>query len=163
MLQLDDAEQQAFEARDLFAMQDRAAATLSIWEMEDASLFFRGHHRGYPGWKVVREIRCDLDRGTLDVIDEVEWLEEAAQGNEFCGRLHLAEGILVEQFGPTEFVLRSAGLGWTVRFSEGLCTAACAGRVSPSYGVVRPAVILEYRFPAADARRVSFTVERCVS
>jgi hypothetical protein len=163
VLQLDDAEQQAYEAHDLFAMQDRAEATLDIWEMEAASLCFRGHHRGYIGWMVVREIRCDLDRGTLEVIDEVERLEEAAQGDEFCGRLHLAEGILVEQFGPTEFVLRSAGLGWTVRFSEGLCTAACGGRVSPSYGVVRPAVTLEYRFPAADTRRAGFTVERSVS
>ena len=160
VLQLDDLEQQAFEPRDLFAMQDRAAATVDSWEVKDGVVLFRSHHTGYPGWKVVREVLCDLRAGMLDALDTVEPLAPSPEDREFCGRLHLADGIEVEETGPSAFLLHAGGLQWVVRFGEGLRVNQCKGQVSPSYGVVMPAVVLEYRFSPATVPRASFVIAR---
>jgi len=160
ILQLDGLEQQAFEPRDLFAMQDRAAATLDTWEIQDGALFFRGHHTAYPGWRVVREMQCRFPDGALEVHDFVEETGAAAGGREFCGRLHLAAGIEAEANGPLGFRLRAGKLEWTVRFGEGVRAGVCEGKVSPSYGIVVPAAVLEYRFTPREARAARYTVER---
>ena len=160
VVQLDDQEQQQFDPRDLFSMQDRATAAVDAWEVEDASLFFRGHHTAYAGWRVVREMRCDLRAGALHVFDTVEQLGPQPEGREFCGRLHLAAGIAVEQTGAAAFVLRAGELQWSVRFGEGVRAGRCDGQVSPGYGVFLPAEILEYRFTPAEARSAAFSVER---
>jgi hypothetical protein len=49
VVQLDEREQQGFEPRDLFAMQDRAQASVDLWAARGDEIVFRGHHGGYPG------------------------------------------------------------------------------------------------------------------
>jgi hypothetical protein len=141
-------------------MQDRASAAVDAWEVEDGSVFFRGHHTGYAGWKVVREMRCGLRYGRLEVLDIVEQLGAEPAGVEFCGRLHLAAGVEAVETGAGEFLLRAGGLTWTVRFAAGLRASRCEGKVSPAYGVLASASILEYRFAPAEARSASFSIER---
>jgi hypothetical protein len=161
-LQLDDLEQQDFAARDLFAMQDRAAAAVDAWEVEGARVLFRGHHTAYSaaGWKVSRELRCDLSAGTLDVCDTIGLIAPAGQGKEFCGRLHLAAGVDVEQTAPAVFQLRAGSRRWNLRFAEGLAVGKVEGLVSPGYGVYLPAAVLEYRFAPAPGRTATFSLER---
>ena len=130
--------------------------------MEDAVVCFRGRHASWlqAGWLVLREIRCSLLAGTLQVRDRVEQTSAAPAGSEFCGRLHLAAGIEVELESASSFLLRSGNREWRLRFSEGLSCGETRGHVSPGYGVVLPAAILEYRFPASGSVSASFVLER---
>ncbi len=163
LLQLDDLEQQGFNPQDLFAMQDRAAARVDAWEIEDTTVFFRGQHTGYQaaGWKILRECRCNLREGKLHVRDIVEPLAPV-QRDDFCGRLHLAAGIQVDQAAPSAFLLQIGNHQWIVRFEEGLHCRQTQGQVSSSYGVTLRSVILEYRFAANERRSAGFIVERVV-
>ncbi len=162
VLQLDGLEQQDFDPRDLFSMQDRAEATVDAWEVDDATVIFRGHHSAWrnAGWNVFRDCRCNLTEGTLWISDYVEPLTAQPEGHEFRGRLHLAAGIEVEQTGASAFELRSGKRRWTVHFDDMLLVSRTAGQVSPSYGVTLPATILEYRFAASGARTASFVIQR---
>ena len=165
VVQLDHLEQQDFNPRDLFSMQDRAAAVLDSWEVVDAMAHFRGRHSAYAaaGWIVCRECHCSLCEGSLSVCDTLEGTAGAGDGQEFCGRLHLAADIKVEQSSPSIFLLTGSNLRWTIRFSGGLRVGQVPGSVSPGYGVSLPAVILEYRFTPAQALSASFFLERIVS
>ena len=162
VLQLDGLEQQDFNLRDLFAMQDRAAAAFDSWEVADGRVLFRGRHFAYraAGWDVGREIRCDLEHGKLSVCDFVERVAGVQDAGQFCGRLHLAAGIGVEQTEPGIFLLHAGSLRWTISFDSSLQLRRCDGQVSPSYGVSVPAVILEYRFSSAESMPVRFSIER---
>ena len=162
VLQLDNLEQQDFNPRDLFAMQDRAGAVIDAFDVEDAAVYFRGHHTAYSdsGWRVVREIRCDLRRGSLSVRDSAEALSGPVMGREFRGRLHFAAGVEVEQTAPCVSIVRAGKHQWTLRFDEGLEVHRADGLVSPGYGVTLPAAILEYRFAASGGRPAGFSLER---
>jgi hypothetical protein len=143
-------------------MQERAQAQLDLWEAAGTSVSFRGSHVGYSsaGWKVVREIHCDLGRGALRVGDAAAALAPTTRGEEFCGRLHLAAGVEAEEAGPNAFLLRAAGQQWTLRFADHLRTALRPGTVSPSYGVATAATVVEYRFAAQAGREAGFSLER---
>jgi hypothetical protein len=161
-LQLDRREQQAFELGNLFAMQERAQAQLDSWKVDGTTASFLGSHVGYAsaGWKVVRKIHADLEHGTLEVHDTAAPLAAQTQGAEFCGRLHLAAEVEAVEQSPRVYLLKAALRQWRLRFADGVRTALCTGRVSPSYGVAVPATVVEYRFPARGNQEVSFTMER---
>lgn len=162
VLQLDDREQHQFIPNELFAMQDRARAAIDAWEIENDSFYFRGHHLAYQdaGWKVSREIHGDFSKGRLDLRDMVELIAATSEGREFCGRLHLAVGVSVEQTDDLTCSLLAGNQQWTLHFSEGLRIIQAQGLVSPGYGVWTSDAILEYRFAATGYRVAHLLLER---
>ena len=161
-LQLDDLEQQQFSPTDLFAMQERAEASIDVWEVVDSVVLFRGHHVAYreAGWEVSRECRCDLRAGTLRVQDWVTPLTATTSGAEFCGRLHFASGVQVEETLPAVCNVTAGERQWRIHIGNHLHIRLVNGEVSPGYGVALPAVILEYRFSPSRNRRAGFVLER---
>ena len=160
-LQLADLEQQLFSPRDLFAMQDQAAAKIDVWEIEGTCIRFRGHHTAYSaaGWKVSREVLYKGSEGAIYVCDSVQSLGPVRM-REFCGRLHFAANIELKQTAPGVFFLRAGTLDWVLQFGEALLVEQTEGLVSPGYGIFLPASVLEYRFTAADDRDASFSLTR---
>ena len=121
VLQLGDREQQAFDPRDLFAMQDRCHAAVDLWTTGAENVCFRGHHLGYAelGWRVEREIAWDLVRARLRVADIAAPICAQPRDGVFCGRLHLAAGV-------------TAGSGRMAPLTCGPCAIAggCASAVT---------------------------------
>jgi hypothetical protein len=161
-LQLDQLEQQKFDPRDLFAMQEQAQAQLDKWQVTGMQVAFAGSHGGYAsaGWKVSRKIDGDLEHGVLRVNDAAEPLAASTKGGEFVGRLHLAAGVESREKAPRTYFLQTARKKWRLRFADNVRTDLCPGKVSPSYGVTLPATVLEYRFAAQGDRKTSFSLER---
>jgi hypothetical protein len=161
-LQLDQLEQQLFDPRDLFAMQERALAQVETWRVDAARVSFRGSHLGYAstGWKTVREVSSDLCTGKLRVRDFVIPLAIETGGVEFCGRLHLAAEVEAVEESPQVFLLRAGGHHWRLRFAGSVRTGLHPGRVSPSYGVALPATVVKYRFAARADQEARFSLER---
>ncbi len=162
VVQLDDRQQQAFDPRDLFAMQDRCQAAVDLWKTDAEGVCFRGHHLGYAelGWRVEREIAWDLAQARLQVTDVVAPTRSKPSGEVFCGRLHLAAGVTAVERSPTALDLRTSRHRWRLCFSGDLTIALVPGHVSPSYGIEFPATIVEYRFPALGVRNACLTIER---
>ena len=160
-LQLAGLEQQEFTPRELFAMQDQAAAKIDAWEIEGTRVRFRGHHTGYSaaGWKVSREVLYEGSQGAIYVCDSVRSVGPI-QMREFCGRLHFAAKVELKQTAAATFLLRAGTLDWVLQFGEALLVEQTEGLVSPGYGIFLPASVLEYRFTAAVDRDASFSLTR---
>jgi len=159
-LQLDDLELQEFDPRKLFWMQERAHTVVDLWQADGQSVRFRGHHTAYTPWRVTREIHCDLAQGRCDIADTVETPGGNVTGKEFCGRLHLAPGIQATETGSHNLRLQSAKQQWTVRFSNNVQVSVRPGHVSPSYGIMVDALVIEYRFGAVPGEKADVSLVR---
>lgn len=164
-LQLDDLEQQEFNPRVLFSMHEQAHTVVDFWKVRGSVVRFHGHHSAYAtaGWEVAREILCHLEQGRCDIHDIVKPLAPKTQGSQFCGRLHLATGVQVTQTAPHTFQLQTAKQQWQAQFSDNLQMTAREGQVSPSYGVMFNAPVIEYRFAAVPGQTAKVSVQRVTS
>lgn len=161
-LQLDDLEQQEFDPRKLFWMGERAHTVVDLWHVHGSTIRFRGHHTAWAsaGWLVRREIHCDLAKGRCEILDTVEALADKQSGKEFCGRLHLAPGIGFTQTDSNTLRLKSGTRQWMARFSGNVQMSTRTGQVSPSYGVMTDAMVIEYRFAAVPGQKTEVSLER---
>ncbi|MGH7995577.1 MAG: heparinase II/III domain-containing protein [Opitutaceae bacterium] len=165
VVQFEDREQQTFDPKDLFAMQDRCRAAIDLWSVSPDTVRFRGHHDGHAedGWRIDREIAWAPAVGRLRLCERPQAAGPGPRAGTFCGRLHLAAGIEVLAEDAGGFMLRAGAKRWRLTFEGAPAVSVRSGEVSVSYGVREPAAVVEYRFTAEVGRGAAVVLERVAS